>query len=172
MISKRASQLPADGLASIYDTLAYQRMRAEIMALEARLAEAEKLGSANWRGYAGPLSGALRENGQGICSPVAKSIRLRRRRRRRRRRMRKKSIFCATQSAKKPQNSTVLCGISPTIQLCFGAKRPIWLIAAWTLMRWRQPAAADPQLWIDNGHRRGRHILGPGDQQPAEPAAA
>jgi hypothetical protein len=40
------------------------------------------------------------------------------------------------------------------------------------LMRWRrQPAAADPQLWIDNGHRRGRHILGPGDQQPAEPAA-
>jgi hypothetical protein len=41
MISKRASQLPADGLTSIYDTLAYQRLRAEIMALEARLAEAE-----------------------------------------------------------------------------------------------------------------------------------
>lgn len=41
MISKRASQLPADGLTSIYDTLAYQRLRAEIMALEKRLAEAE-----------------------------------------------------------------------------------------------------------------------------------
>jgi prophage tail gpP-like protein len=29
------------------------------------------------------------------------------------------------------------------ISAVFGAKRPIWLIAAWTLMRWRQPAAAE-----------------------------
>jgi hypothetical protein len=40
MITKRAKPA-ADGLTSIYDTLAYQRMRAEIMALEKRLAEAE-----------------------------------------------------------------------------------------------------------------------------------
>jgi hypothetical protein len=41
MMTKRATQPAADGIMSIYDTLAYQRLRAEIMAIEARLAEAE-----------------------------------------------------------------------------------------------------------------------------------
>jgi len=39
------------------------------------------------------------------------------------------------------------CGTAPTsqaikFQLCFGAKRPIWSIAVWTLMLWWRPAAA------------------------------
>jgi hypothetical protein len=41
MMTKRATKPTADGITSIYDDLRYQRLRAEIMTLEARLAEAE-----------------------------------------------------------------------------------------------------------------------------------